>query len=803
MYGPAQPSPMTDLRYALRNLARTPAFTIVAILSLALGLGANITIYTIANAFLLQPIAGASGTDDLVRVYRGRHSPLQFRDIDFVRKNGAAFSDIVGERLQPVALANTEGSERVTSALVTDGYFATLGVRPAAGRLFTPADSAQQTVVISHALWQRRFAGEPSAVGAVINVNGSPFEIVGVAPAAFASSMFLWRSDIWFSPGAATTILGTSWSQWGGSLYATARLKPGVSLAQANALLGAVARRIVAADSALAGREFILRADHANGITAELRQPAALASAFLAVVVGLVLLIACANVANLLLARAAARRREISVRIALGAKRAQLLRQLLTESALLAFLAAGLGMLMAAWSTDAIARFVTQRTAEALSLSFQPDARVVLATLGLAALTTLLFGLLPALRATSLDVLPALREEASQSTSRSRTRSVLVGAQVALCTVLLACATLFLRSLANARVIEPGFPTAGLVDASLDLSSRQLDSTRGRMFYTRLKERVAALPDVKGVTFAALVPLGGSNMQMRMWLPDAPDTRLLPYFNIVDEDYFETMGIEIVAGRGFGPDDVAGTVAIVNEQFARRLAPDGNAVGKRFSVDGPQGPWITVIGIARNTRYNSLGERAPEFVYLSFQRFYRAEMFLQVRTTPGGENALRRAIPAIVREIDPQLPAVVANTIEEDMRIVLLPAQLGAALLGAFGTLALLLASLGIDGVASYSVAQRTRELGIRSALGASARDVMRMVLGQSLRVAGVGMAIGIAVALGAARLLASQLYGVGATDPATFVAMPLFLIGIAALATYVPARRATRVDPVTALRSD
>ena len=799
---------MNDFRYALRSLARAPGFAIVAILSLALGLGANITIYTIANAFLTKPLPGASATDELVRVYRGRHSPLVYRDLVFVRDNNEVFTDVVGERIQYVAVGDIGGTERLTASLVTDGYFSTLGVRPAVGRLFTPADTAEQTVVLSHSLWQRRFGADSAIIGRAITANGRPFDVVGIAPPEFVSSIFFWRPDLWFSPAASATVIGAPLDRWGGSLYATARLRPGATLRAANVVLPTIARRIADRDTAL-GRDFALRADHANGITAELRQPALAASIFLAAIVGIVLLIACANVANLLLARATARRREISVRIALGAKRFRLMRQLLTESAVLTVVAAALGLLVASWSADLVARFAMQRSPEPISLSFTPDTRVLLLTLGLATATTLLFGLLPALRATSLNVLPVLREESSQSTGRSRTRSMLVAAQVALCTVLLACSTLFLRSLANARVIDPGFNTAGIVDAAIDLGPRQLDSARARAFYDRVVERVSALPEVRSVALGALIPLGGSNMQTGLWLRGSAAggerAPYQPYFNIVDDDYFRTLGIEIIAGRAFGPEDAAldGNVAVVNEQFARRLAPDGRIIGAEFSVDGPQGPWTTVIGVARNIRYNTLGERTPDFMYLSFKRRFRAEMVLHARTTPEGEIALRRAIPGVVRELDPQLPPVVANSLSDDMRIVLLPAQLGAALLGVFGTLALLLASLGIYGVASYSVAQRTRELGIRSALGAAPRNLMQMILGQSLRVAGIGMLIGMVFALGAARLLASQLYGVSSTDPATFIAMPLFLIGIAALATWVPARRATRVDPVVALRSE
>ena len=798
---------MNDARYGLRGLLRSPGFTAVAILSLALGIGANVSIYTIANAFLTRPIAGVADRDRLVRVYNGAHSALQYRDLAYVRDNSEDFSGMIGEHLMPVALANASGSERVIGALVTPGYFSTLGVRAAAGRLFD-ADSSEQSVVLSYSFWQRRFGRDSRVVGQTLRVNDHAFTVAGVAQPGFVSSMSLWGVDLWLSPAAAHAVIGTSFDRWGGSLYATARLRDGVALEHANVVVSTLARRMVADDSSR-GPQFTLRADHANGVTAELRQPALVVSGFLLFIVGLVLLIACANVANMLLARATGRTREMAVRIALGARRGQLVRQLLTESAMLTMAASVVGTGVAVWSVNVLGRYLMARSPEPVLLYFVPDGRVLLATLALALVTTVLFGLLPALRATSLAVLPVLREAAPQTSGRSRTRGLLVGTQVALCTILLACSTLFLRSLANARVIDPGFATAGIVDLPIDLSSRQLDSTRGADFYRRLLQRANAVPGVRSATLAAVVPLGGSNMQIGMWTPDATAAGnrapFAPYFNVVGDAYFRTLGIELVAGRDFdaaSPDNVA----IVNEQLARRLAPDGqvpNALGRRISMSGRNGPWITVIGVSRNTKYNALGEKTPEFLYLPFAQRHRAEMVLQVKTVPGGEATLRRTLPGIVRELDPQLPPAVVTSLAEDMRVSLLTAQIGAALLGAFGGLALLLATMGIYGVASYSVAQRTRELGIRSALGATARDVLRMVLGQALRAVSIGTAIGLLFAMAVARLIASQLYGVGATDPVTFIGMPAFLVAVALLATLVPALRETRVDPVIALRSE
>jgi predicted permease len=801
---------MSDITYALRGFLRTPAFTIAAVLSLALGIGANVTIYTIANSFLNKPIPGVADPDRLVRVYRGSHSPLSYRDLAQVRAQNTVFSGVTGERMLPVAVANGEANERALASLVSPGYFDVLGVRPSVGRLFGLADSAESNVaVVSDAFWERRFGRDRSPVGEEIRVNGHTYRIIGVAPREFISSIALWRAEMWLPPAASRLLTGSTLEDWGGSLYVTARLEPGMERAQADAALRTIAARIIAADSA-GRRNFSLHADHARGMTAELRQTAMVASTFLMVVVGLVLLIACANVANLLLARAAARRREIGVRIAMGARRGRLVRQLLAESALLALVAGAVGVVAAAWIADLVAQYVTSRSPEPVLLSFTPDGRVLVFTLFVSALTTLVFGLIPALRATSFDILPVLREEAPQSSGRSRLRSGLIAAQVALCTVLLACSTLFLRSLANARDIEPGFDARGIVDLPLDISSRNMSAEQSAAFYGRLLERVRSLAGVRSATIAAIVPLGGSNMQIRTIVEgrpssdDAPGGSYMPYFNVVEADYFRTLGIDVLRGRAFGPQDVRDGpgVVIVNEQMARRVWPNDNPIGKRVSFDSATGPWRTVVGVVRNTKYNSLGEDPPEFMYLPLSQSRRSEAILHVRAANGaGTGPLHRALPAIVNELDPMLPMMSPALMVDDMRIALLPAQLGASLLGAFGTLALLLASVGIYGVASYGVAQRTRELGIRSALGATARDVMRMILTQSLRTVSIGAAIGLVLALAVARLIASQLYGVRPTDPVTFIGMPIFLIGIAVLATLIPARRATRVDPIEALR--
>ena len=800
---------LTDLRYAIRVLFRTPTVSVLAILSLALGIGANVTIYTIANAFLDQPIGGANDVNRLVRVYRGDHSPLMYSELERLRGEHTVFSGVAGERLNAVAVDVGGTIQRAQASLVTDGYFAMLKVRPELGRLFDARDSsdAAPVIVISHAFWRDRLGADSSVIGRALRVNDRPLTIIGVAPPEFASSIFLWRADLWVPPSSAPMFIGAPFSQWGGSLYTTARLADGVTLDRARSTVATLAARITA-DSARPNERISFRVEPARGIVVELRGPTVLASSFLMLVVAMVLLIACANVANLLLARATARRRELGVRAALGAGRGRLVRQLLIESLLIAGAGGVLGLIAASWVAEVLMRFLVARAPEPISVDVTPDGHVLLFALGVSVVSAVVFGLLPALRATSADVSPVLREEATQTTGRSRARGILIGAQVALCTVLLACSTLFLRSLVNARVIDPGFDSTGIIDVALNLSSRNLQHDQGRAFFDELQARAAALPGVREAAIAALVPLGGSNMQVGLWVdgraasgPRAPFT---PGFNVVGAGYFETLGIPVIRGRGVSRDDrpTGPGVVVINEQMAKHLWPNESAIGKRVSVEGATGPWLTVVGVARNTRYTSLGERVPDFMYLPFAQHYRSEMILQLRTA-GATPAMAATLRDLVHALDPRLPPVTVSSLADDMRIVLLPSELGAGMLGVFGLLALLLASVGIYGVTSYSVAQRTREMGIRSALGATARDLVVLLARQSMRVVLVGAGIGLLLAFVAARLLTSQLYGVRSTDPLTFVVMPTLLLAIALVATLVPARRATRVDPAEALRTE
>jgi predicted permease len=800
---------LQDLRYSVRQLARSRGFTIIAVLSLALGIGANSTIFSVANAFLIAPVH-AKDPGSLVRIYRNHHSPLNYREYAFLRDKNTVFSHFIAERMTTVGMSGAGDSEKRIASMVNGEYFNALGLVPAAGRLFRVegdrVEQSEQVAVLSHRFWSRRFASDPGIVGQTIRLNNQPFTVIGVGPEGFESSVFPWNPDVFIPFTESRSLLNTPLDQWGGSLYMTARLKPGVSRAQAETELKSLNAALLASDPDINPNK-TLRLDHVRGINAEMRLPVTAAATLLMTVVGLVLLIACANIANLLLARATTRRREISIRLAIGAGRWRLVRQLLTESVLLALIGGAIGLLITAWTVDLVKVFLSPDLPIALDLS--PDRRVLAFTIALSLLTGVLFGLVPALRATSPDIVSAIKDEASaRGYRRSRLRNTLVIGQVTLCMVLLIGASLFVRSLSKARQIDPGFDPSNIAVLPIDLGLQQYSEERGREYFRRLVENVEALPGVKRATLAELVPLAFSNQEVSLWTegeaPRAPNQRVSTYFNRVGPGYFEMLRMPIVRGREFTAADVAGStsVTVINEEFARRFWPGQNPIGKRLSWSGPEGPFFEVVGVARNAKYNTLGEAVPAFQYVPSGQQYQPEMFLHVETTGNPRSSLI-AIRNAALAIDPSLPIGPAKTMSQEMQASLIPAQAGASVLGTFGLLALLLGAVGIYGVTSYVVAQRTRELGIRTALGAQRRDLLRMVIRESMTLVTIGLSIGLLAALGLGRLLSSLLYGISSADPVTFGLTPLILASIALMACWVPARRATRVDPMVALRSE
>ena len=798
---------LADLRYAFRTLARNPGFTIVAVTSLALGIGVNIVIFSVVNTALQKPIAGVRAAGDLVRVYRGSHSPLAYQDFLYFRDSVRSFSGMVAERIQSVTEERNGTVTPLRAAVVPRDYFSTLGVSPAMGRLFAgdAASSAEPVVVLAFRYWQAQLGADSAVVGRTIRLNDSPFRVIGVAAPDFTSSIALWDPQLFVPFGAARPILGTDPARWNGSVYTTARLRSSTSRDAAQAEMDVRTRQLIAATPE-AREGMTVRLDDARGVVAELRAPAVVVSTFLLALVGLVLLIACANVANLLLARASARRREIGVRLAIGASRGRIVRQLFTESVLLASIGAVAAFVAGTAATRLIAAVLVRNIPEGIAMSLEPDGRVMVFTAVVSLITAVLFGLAPALQSARRDLVTALRDDGDRSGyRRSRLRSGLVVGQVLLCTILVAGSMLFLRSLVNAKAIDPGFATTGVIDVPVDLRPRAIDSTAGIAFYQRLLAESREIPGVESATLANVVPLSGSNNQTSIWIDGATPTpgQRLPqaYFNVVATDYLETLGIPLVRGRDIAVTDTPGSdpVVVVNETLARRFWPNEDAIGRRLSVAGPTGPWVTVVGIVRDTRYNSLGETTPPFMYLPVTQSYEPSMVLQLRAA-GAPKAVGDAVARVVKALDPQLPAVRPATLDADMQLSLLPAKVGAAFLGVFGALALLIATVGIYGVASFAVARRTREIGIRAALGAQRGDLLRLVVVESMRRVAIGLAIGLAGALGFARLVASQLHGVGPVDPLTFTATPLILGVVALIASWVPARRAARIDPLVAL---
>jgi putative ABC transport system permease protein len=801
---------LSDLRYAVRLLARFRGFTLITVASLALGIGANITIFSVAHSVLAQRLPAAR-SEELVYLYTNRHSPFSIADYRWFRDRVTLLSGLIGERSQSVGVAIGAGeAERATASMVTNEYFAVLGIQPALGRLFSAKGdrptTASAVAVVSHRYWASHLGRDSSIIGRTVRLNDRPFTVIGVAQQGFNSTSALWRPDFWVSVADAPSLVGVSGDSVRGSFYVTGRLAPGASTAAANAELATLMARL-AQEQPDGHRRMTVRLEPARGITAELRAPATATAVFLMIVVGLVLVTACVNVANLQLARATDRRREISIRLSIGATRRRIVRQLLTESTLLAALAGAVALLVSLWTTRLAKQFIPADIS--IDLDIAPDATVLWFTVLVSVASGILFGLAPALRVTSPDLAGALKDDAGAlGLTRSRLRSAFIVVQVATSLVLVVGATLFLRSLLVAKEIDPGFDTTPIVDARIDLSLRQYDEAKGAAFYAELLRRVQALPGVARASLADVVPLEGSNNESTLWLPGrtvaAGERRPSAYFNVVGPDYLATLGIPLVKGRELTVADREGAalVVVVNETMARRLWPGEEPLGKTLSIDGPDGPFRQVVGVARDSKYNTLGEAPRTFMYLPALQSYGARRVLHVRAI-ADPAPVAATVRQTIRDLDPAMPPVEVRPITKDMALALLPARAGAIVLGIFGALALLLAVIGIYGVTSYAVSQRTRELGIRSALGAQRGDLMRLVVSESMRLVTIGTVVGVAIAFAAARLLGSLLYGISPADPVTFVVAPLILALAAAVSSYLPARRATRVDPMLALRAE
>jgi predicted permease len=810
------PRLLHDLRYGLRTLIRTPGFTVMAVIVLSLGIGVNATVFSLANELFLRPLSVAA-PDTLVRVYSNRWSNVRYRTYLDLRDRNGSLQSLAAFQLQSFGLRIDADVEPVFGEIVSGEYFPMLGVAPARGRLIAPSDDRPgqpPVVVLSHAFWTRRFGSAADAVGRTIDLNGQPFTIVGVTRPDFTGVLAPLRGALWV-PLSSDSLLRPALDQDtrldSSSFHLIGRLKPGVAQGQAQADLDGIGRQLRSAQGDTSEGPAVT-VYGATMLHPEISGPVSAFTAVLAAVVALVLLIVCVNVANLVLARAANRDMELAVRQSLGAGRGRLIRQLLTENLLLSIGGAAGGLAIAYWGTRAVA--VAQLPAPVpLALTPAIDWRVLAYTTLVAVAATLAFGVAPAIGASRIDLVRALKGIGADGPKHGRLRSAFLVSQVALSVLLLVAAGLFIRSFRHAQSLDVGFDVRNVITASVDLETRGYSESRGLDFVRRLIERLEASPGIVAANALDIVPVTLSNTATYMLRdtdadppPNQPSPTPLVNGNAIGPGHFRTLQIDLLAGRDFSYADGPGPagVAIVNETLARRFWPGESALGKRLRPLGSTNPVrdsVEVVGVVRDSTYVTVGEDPRPFLYRPLAQVYTPRVTLLVRSTLGTESALA-TIRAELRALDPGLPLFNANTLADATAISLLPARVAGTLLAVLGALALALAALGIYGVLAYLVRARTREIGVRVAIGAPPRAVAAMVVRQAITWTAVGAAIGVLLALGLTRFLASFLYGIDPLDPLTFAGVLLVLGIVACVASAVPAVRASRLDPLVALRT-
>jgi macrolide transport system ATP-binding/permease protein len=815
---------LQDLRYGARMLLKRPGFTLIAVLSLALGIGANSAIFSLIDALLFRPLPVAQPEELVALTTSDHHSvyPHELSYPDFIdfKNQREVFADVTAYLLLPLSVTAMRQSERVWGVMVTGNYFSMLGVRPVVGRLLRPDEDqppgGHPVAVLSYKTWQRRFGGALDVVGKTLVLNGRDFVVIGVAPPEFKGLNPIITPELWVPLSMHTQLVpGSSdleTARGAHGLRVWARLKPGRNFDAAQAAVNLRAKQLEQ-EYPETNRDVRVqlypqweaRFEPGTG------RVMAFAAAMLMVVAWLVLLIASANVANLLLTRMTERRREIAVRLALGASRGRLVRQLLTESLLLALLSASVAVPLATWATSLFSSIMPPSDIP-FAIDTRMDGRVLGFNLLIALLAVIFFGLVPALQAAKVDLTIALRREAVKLGRWSvwfNFRNGLIMTQVAISLVLLVCAGLFLRSFINAQSADLGLRTKNELLASLDVELNGYDESRGRAFYRQLIERARALPSVRSASMVNYVPLDFSTSTDEVIIEGRdvkPENEKITLFSwVVGLDYFAAIGTPLVRGRDFTPQDDEGHpgVVIVNETMARRFWPNEEALGKRLRLGRRDGPRLEVIGIARDGKYRQYFEDPQPCLFLPWNQRYRGRMTLVLHAA-GDASALAAALRREVAMLDLNLPLYDLKTMEAHLggRLMLGPG-LAASLLGACSLIGLLLAAMGTYGIVTYTVTQSTRDIGIRLALGAQTRDVLVLAIWQGIKPVLIGTTIGLAAASGLTRLLQNLLFGVSATDPLTFAGVSLLLLLIALLACYLPARRATKVDPMVALRFD
>ena len=825
---------LQDARFALRAFRKSPVFTAVAVLSLALGIGANTAIFTLIDQLILRLLPVKDADRIVVLAGRGRHyggnngmNALSYRMYQDIRERNQVFDGMMCRYRLTFTLSFGARSEVVTGEMVSGNYFPLLGVPAAAGRLFTAQDDLREGenpyAVLSYAYWQTRFSGDPSVIGRRILVNNYPLTIVGVAQPGFDGTEPGLPAQMFVPMLMAPSVRPGFTSMWDRRqrwVNVFGRLKPGETIAQAQAGLQPLFHQIIESEVTMPAFRNATPFDKTNFLrmwmevmpgaqgNTNLRRTYEKPLLVLIGVTALVLLIACANLASLLTARAAARQKEIAIRLAIGSSRARIMRQLITESLLLSAAGGVAGILLAVFMVKELIAFLPANLT-GYGITSSPDPRMLAFSFILAVSTGILFGLAPALQATRPDIAPTLKDQAGNVSGGAQVtfRKTLVAAQVALSLLLLIGAGLFIRSLGNLRLIDPGFKTGNLIQFNLNPRPAGLDPKRTHLFYDQLEARLNALPGVSRAGMANQGLLTGNEWDNSITIQGyvaKPGEDLDPHFNQVTPGYFQTLGIHLLAGRTFTIADTANSrlVAVVNESFAKRYFGASPAVGRMFGRGSDPGTPtdIEIIGVVNDTRYESLRNEIPREVYVCDAQQPATGKTVYVRTQRDPDNAFA-SVRAVVHDLEPNLPVTGMKTLERQLDESLVTERLVATLSSVFGALATLLAIIGLYGVMAYMVTRRSREIGIRMALGALAGNVVWLVMREVLLLVGIGIAVGLPAAFAVTRLASSQLYGVSANDPFAMAAATLLLATVALLAGYIPARRAAAYDPVRVLR--
>ncbi|MEP6764436.1 MAG: ABC transporter permease, partial [Gemmatimonadaceae bacterium] len=823
---------IADIRYALRMLRRSPAFSLVIVLVISLGTGAVTTIMSAANAFLFRPLPGASDANELVqvdRITRAGNEGTQASNVfyEYFRDNNHTFSSYAAwSKVNLTLSVRREGTASANDAtfgvaaygnIVSGNFFSTLGVRPELGRFFLPDEDravlAHPVVVVSHAFWKTHLSGDSSVIGKTIGVNGHPFTLIGVAPDAFhgvftpivASAWVPLAMQPWVRPNRSLDDGNATW------LWTFGRMRQSTSRIAVKNDLVELTKSFMRdnKEPEWTQRYTDIRLVSLTGLPDDAQKAIAAFLGVLLAAAALVLIIACVNVAAMLSARAIARRHEMALRIALGAQRSRIIRQLLTESVVLFFFGALGGMIVAYLSTRAIEQMPLPASVP-MTLEISPDLRVLTVALLASLFTGIVFGIAPALRAAREDVTSRLRDDAPGSgRRRGVVSSALIVGQLSLSLVLLVSAGLLFRAFDRGQRVDPGFDARGVVTAPFAPEAWGYDDAKARAFYDALRERVAAIPGVDAVSFVATLPLtdassnvgfealGGKTAANSNGKPE----RIVAQYVSADYGYFETVRIPLQQGRAIRrtDDERSAKVVVINETMARRAWPNESPLGHMLRLGNDE--LFTVIGVARDAKYKSLTETTTAFVYFSVAQKWRSDMNLLAHTN-GDAQSLSRAIQHAVHELDTAVPRPAVITLARATSFTLLPQRVAAIVAGSLGIVGLLLATVGLYGMISYSAGRRTREIGIRMALGAQGRDVQRMVVREGMQLVTLGVVIGIVIAVGTSRMLSAYLYGVSPLDGVTFVGMSVVFASVALLASYLPARRASRANPLAALRS-